>query len=45
MSEHDIPECEDFYHGPDACSCICHEPQRGAEELYELEKRKGLDCE
>lgn len=38
-------ECVDYSHGPEACACICHEPQRGAEEFYELEQRKGLDCE
>ena len=29
---HDIPECDNHAHGPRACSCICHEDQRGRGE-------------
>jgi hypothetical protein len=28
---HDIPECSDHEHGPQACSCGCHEDQRAKE--------------
>ena len=48
LNGHDIRECTDHRHGPRACSCMCHEDQRGAElseQMQNLLKRFGVTTE